>query len=104
MTVIDLLIVFSKIITQKNDHNSKNKIGVDSVEKIIESFSLSTFPKQHEEPNYDKIQTIHNLSATDAASIETTRGGGQYGYLAIVMLTKSACHNLTVGNFIPQPI
>ena len=45
------------------------------------------------------MQTTPKLVAIDAASIETTRGGGQYGYLA--MLSKSACYNLTVGNFIP---
>ena len=40
-------------------------MGVGSVENIIKSFPHSTFPKQHGDPNYDKIQTIHNLVATD---------------------------------------
>ena len=82
----------------------------DRVEEIIEKFPRSTFLKQHGEPNYDKIKTIHKLVATYAASLEKTRGRGRHGYLAIVMLSDAVYHTLTGGTFItptnagPTPI
>ena len=65
-------------------------MGVDSVDQIIERFTRSTFPKQHGEPNYDKIHNMHKLAATDAASIKTTRRGRRHGYLSIVILTDES--------------
>ena len=76
-------------------------MGADSVEKIIESFPHSKFPKQHGESNYDKIQTIHELLATDETSTKTTRGGGRDDCLAIVMLTDAACHTLKGRTLMP---
>jgi len=56
-----------------------------TIEQYIESFSNSTFPKIEDEPTYEKIKQIHKLAAENTASIETTRGGGRHGYLAIVL-------------------
>ena len=72
---------------------------VDSVHQLTESFSPSSFPKQQRNNNYYKIQTIHKLAAIDAASVETTRGGGQHGYLAIVLLKDKTFYTLTGGTF-----
>ena len=47
-----------------------------TIEQYIESFPHPTFPKQEGEPTYEKIQAIHKLTAENAASVETTRGGG----------------------------
>jgi len=71
-----------------------------TVEQYIESFPHSTFPKQEGEPTYEKIQAIHKLAAANAASVETTRGGGQHGYLAIV-LEPATYTTLTGATFMP---
>ena len=64
-----------------------------TTEQHIESFPHSIFPKQEGEPTYKKMQTIHKLAAANASSVETTRGGGQHGYLAIV-LEPATCATL----------
>jgi len=78
-----------------------------TIEQYIESFPNSTFPKQEGEPTYQKIKTIHKLAAENAASVETTRGGGQHGYLAIV-LDPNTYHALTGATFMaptnPGPV
>ena len=56
-----------------------------TVKQLIESFPNKTFPKQHGQPNYDKMQTIHKLVAADADSIETIRRGVQNGCPTIVL-------------------
>ena len=63
--------------------------------------STLNFLQQHREPNYDKVQTIYKLVATDVASIETTRGGGRHSYQVIVIMADAACHTLTGETFIP---
>ena len=75
-------------------------MGDITVEQYIESFLHTIFPKQLGEPNYKKIQKIHKLAAANAALVETTRGGGNHGYLAIV-LEPNTYHTLTGHIFIP---
>ena len=70
------------------------------IEQYIESFPNSTFPKIEGEPTYEKIKQIHKLAAENAASIETTRGGGRHGYLAIV-LDPNTYLTLTGTTFMP---
>ena len=43
---------------------------------------------------------MHKLAAANASSVETTRGGGQHGYLAIV-LKPATCTTLTGATFVP---
>ena len=70
-----------------------------AVEQCIESFPHSTFPKQ-EELTYEKTQTIHKLAAANASTVETTRRGGQHGYLAITL--ELATHTTLTGEtFMP---
>ena len=76
-------------------------MGAESLEEIIESFTHSMFPKQHREPNCNKIQQTHKLAGTDAASVEITRGGGQHGCLEIFTLTDAECYTLIGGTFVP---
>ena len=47
-------------------------MGVVIVEQRIENFPHSTFPKQQGEPDNNKMQKIHKLAATNAASVKTT--------------------------------
>ena len=70
-------------------------MGVDIVEKFIESFPYSTFPKQNGDSNYNKIQTIYKLAETDLSSVV------QHIYLAIVLLNNTLHHTLIGGTFIP---
>ena len=78
-----------------------------TIEQYIESFPNSTFPKQEGEPTYEKIKTIHKLAAENTASVETTCGGGQHGYLAII-LDPNTYHTLTGETFMapanPGPV
>ena len=62
---------------------------------------IQHYQTQHEEPNYNKIQTTHKVQETDVTSVETARGGGQHVYLAIVLLNYSSYHTLTGGTFMP---
>ena len=71
-----------------------------TIEQCIKSFPHSAFPKQEGEPTYNKIQAMHKLAAANTSSIETTRGGGQHGYLAIV-LEPATCTTLTGATFMP---
>ena len=71
-----------------------------TIEQYIESFPHSTFPKQEGESSYEKIQATHKLAAANASSVETTRGGGQHGYLAIV-LEPATYTTLTGATFMP---
>ena len=86
-----------------------HNIGDLTVEQYIESFLHSIFSKQLCEPNYEKIQKIHKLAVANAVLVETTRGGGNYGYLAIV-LESNIYHTLTGAVFIaltnpgPSPV
>ena len=72
-----------------------------TAEQCIESFPHSTFPKQEGEPTYKKTQIIHKLVARNALSVETTRGGGQHGYLAIVL--EPATHTALTGETFMLP-
>ena len=71
-----------------------------TIEQCIESFPHSTFPKIEGEPTYEKIKQIHKLAAENAASVETTRGGGRHGYLALV-LDNNTYLTLTGTAFMP---
>ena len=69
------------------------------IEQYKECFPNSTFPKQEGEPICEKIKMIHKLAVENEASIDTTRGGRQYEYLAIV-LDPNPCHTFTGETFI----
>ena len=79
-----------------NYHNRRTKIipiikknESRLIRKNNRKFSTLIIPKTSGEHNYHNIQTIHNLAAIDAASVETTRRGGKHGYLAIFYLTMN---------------
>ena len=64
-----------------------SKMADLTVDKLIENFPNSSFPKQEGKPTYEKIKTKHKLAAENVASIDTTRGGGNHLLLAIVINT-----------------
>ena len=80
-----------------------------TIEQHIESFPHSTFPKIDGEPTHNTIKQTHKLAAENAASVETTRGGGRHGYLAIVVdpstyLTLAGTSFMAPTNLGPVPI
>ena len=77
-----------------------HNIGDITVKQYIESFLHTIFPKQLGELNYKKIQKMHRLAVANAASVETTRGGGKHEYLALV-LESNTYHTLTGHIFMP---
>ena len=74
-----------------------------TIEQHIESFPHPSFPNQEGEPTYDKIQTMHRLAAANATSVDTTRGRGQHGCLALV-LDANTYTTLTGQAFMPPQI
>jgi hypothetical protein len=72
-----------------------------SVDKILDGFPIQTLPQIVGEPTYTSLTTLHKLLKTNAASVETTRGGGLLGHLALVM--PPAAYNIRSGGqaFIP---
>ena len=73
-----------------------------TVENIIESFPNSSIPIIEGEPTYDKIKQIKKLLIENASSIQTTLGGGNYGYLGLIL--KLAKYQTVTGHqFQPHP-
>ena len=70
-----------------------------TIEQCIESFPNSILPKIEGEITHDKIKLMLKLVAENAVSIESTRGGGQHGLLAIA-LDPNAYYTLTGAMFI----
>ena len=67
-----------------------------TVENIIESFPNSSIPIIEGEPTYDKIKQIEKLLIENASSIQTTLGGGNYGYLSLIL--KPAKYQTVTGH------
>ena len=73
-----------------------------TVENIIESFPNSSIPIIEGKPTYDKIKQIEKLLIENTSSIQTTLGGGNYGYLGLIL--KPAKYQTVTGHqFQPHP-
>ena len=59
--------------------------NVPTPEALIDSFPHSVIPKIEGQPDYEKIAAIKHLLGANAASVQTTRGGGSNGYLGIIL-------------------
>ena len=59
--------------------------SVATPEQLIASFPHPDLPPIEGQPTYEKIAAIKSLLAANAASIQTTRGGGDNGYLGILL-------------------
>ena len=69
-----------------------------SADDIIASFPNS-LPKIDGQPNYDRLRLAKSLLKQNAAAIPTNRGGGQHGYLGLV-LTDAAYANISQTPFV----
>ena len=56
-----------------------------NIDSISEGFPTPFLPKQLGKPNYYTIKELRQLLTVNAASVERSLGGGQNGYLGIVL-------------------
>lgn len=54
-------------------------------ESLIEGFPNSELPKIQGQPTYEHLKELRTLLGENAASIQTTRGGGNHGYLGLIL-------------------
>ena len=54
-------------------------------ESLIESFPNPDVPKIEGRPTYESIANLKTLLSANAASVQSGRGGGNNGYLGIVL-------------------
>eukprot|EP00957_Ditylum_brightwellii_P088093 6710498-Ditylum_brightwellii.AAC.1 len=71
-----------------------------SVEDITKVFPQTFIPKIPGEPDYKQLYEVHLLLIENAASIDTTIGGGHHGHLGLV-ITPARCLQLTCHPFAP---
>ena len=73
-----------------------------TVEGITESFPNPSIPIIEGEPTYETIKKNEKLLIENASSIQTTLGGGQHGYLGLIL--KPAKYLTVTGQaFNPHP-
>ena len=56
-----------------------------SVDATFEGFSTPSLPKQSDNPDYAAIKETHQILTAKAASVECDLGGGQKGYLGLIL-------------------
>ena len=56
-----------------------------SVDDVVAKLPMKTMPKIDRETDYGNINTMMQLLYGNAASLPTMLGGGQHGYIGIVM-------------------
>ena len=61
-------------------------ISIPGVDDIRSGFPQPTVPKIEGEPSYETIQSVHDILKSNAASVQTTLGGGTHGHLGLVIL------------------
>ena len=55
------------------------------VNVTVEAFHTPSLHNHSDNPDYDAINEIHQLLTANAASVECNLGGGQNGYLGLVL-------------------
>ena len=54
----------------------------------MEGFPTPSLPKNSDNPNYAAIKETHQLLTANAASVKCDLGGGQNGYLGLILPPK----------------
>ena len=72
-----------------------------TIENIIDSFPNPTIPIIEGEPNYETIKRAEKLLIENSASVHSTLGGGNHGFLGLI-LTPEKHHIVTGYNFEPH--
>ena len=73
-----------------------------AVENIIDSFPNSSIPIIEGEPTYATLKHNEKLLIENASSIQSTLGGGNHGYLGLIL--KPAKYQTVTGHeFHPHP-
>ena len=60
--------------------------AVPSPESIIESFPNPDIPRIEGTPTYESIAQVRTLLSANAASVPSQRGGGNNGYLGLILM------------------
>ena len=55
---------------------------------IVKGFPIPSLPKPSGNPDYAAIKETHQILTANAASVEYDLGGGQNGYLGLILLPK----------------
>ena len=56
-----------------------------TIDKVLDSFPLTSVPAIVGEPNYDSLNDVVKVLKTNAASVQTERGGGELGHLVLTV-------------------
>ena len=56
-----------------------------TIDNIVSKFEYKTLNRIHGEPLLNTVLQLYNQLKRNAQRIPTTLGGGQYGYLALVV-------------------
>ena len=73
-----------------------------SVEAMLESFPNNPVNKMEGEPTYQALRLLESELIQNASSIMTELGGGNHGYLGLV-LSPEKCNQITGHDFEPHP-
>eukprot|EP00957_Ditylum_brightwellii_P022958 1732993-Ditylum_brightwellii.AAC.1 len=60
-------------------------VHMPSVEEITKNFCHTILPQIIGQPTYERIYKIHKLLMENAATMDTTVGGGAHGHLGLVL-------------------
>lgn len=74
----------------------------DNVDAIIEGFPYSTIEQIKGEPSHHSIKEVERKLIKNASSIPSELGGGQHGYLGLVLAAEK-CNLATGSTFSPHP-
>ena len=75
--------------------------SVPSVEDITNAFP-TPITKITGEPNYESLKNLKDQLKANAASIPTTLGGGNHGYLSLIL--SSAAYTTIAANQFIEPV
>ncbi len=56
-----------------------------SVDDIVAKFPTKVLPRIDGEPNYETISNMNQLMFGNAATLQTTLGGGIHGHVGLIM-------------------
>ena len=64
-------------------------------------FHTPSLPKHFYKPDYSAIKETHQLLTANVASIECNLGGGQKGYLGLILLPDQYACVYSTASFLP---
>jgi hypothetical protein len=71
-------------------------MSTPTIETIIDSFPNQTIPAIEGEPKYETIKNVEKLLIENAASVHSTLGGGNHGFLGVILTPEK--YQLVTGH------